>query len=52
MTKLAKEFTKKQWKKCCGSGCKDCKIAAAYIDAYGKKEGKKKLKADNAKMNS
>jgi hypothetical protein len=51
MGKLAKEFSKKEWKKCCGKGCGDCKIAQAYIDEYGKKEGKKRLKDDNEKMN-
>jgi hypothetical protein len=50
MDKLAGDFTKKQWKKCCGSGCSDCKIAGAYIDKHGKKDGKKRLKADRDKM--
>jgi len=51
MGKLAKEFSKKEWKKCCGKGCGDCQIAQAYIEEYGKKEGKKRLKEDNEKMN-
>jgi hypothetical protein len=51
MTKLAKDFSKKEWKKCCGKGCSDCKIAAAYVEAYGKKEGRKKLKEDHEKIN-
>lgn len=40
------QFTKKEWKDCCGGGCKKCKIAAAYIDAYGKDKGLKKLKKE------
>jgi hypothetical protein len=51
MSRLAKDFSKKKWKKCCGTGCKDCDIAAAYIEEYGKKDGKKRLKEDNEKMN-
>jgi hypothetical protein len=49
MSKLAKEFSKKQWKKCCGHGCGDCKIHNAYLDEYGKKAGHKKFKADHDK---
>ena len=43
MTKLKKTFSDKKWKDCCGSFCKDCKIANAYSDEFGKKEGKKKF---------
>ncbi len=49
MSKLADQFSAKQWKKCCGKGCDDCDIATAYFKAYGKKHGKKKLKADRDK---
>jgi hypothetical protein len=40
------QFTKKERKDCCGGGCKKCKIAAAYIEEYGKEKGLKKLKKD------
>jgi len=46
MTKLARDFTKKQWKKCCGKGCDDCDVYNAYRKKYGKKSGKKKFAAD------
>ena len=51
MTKLRNEFPKKDWKHCCGKGCKKCDIHNAYLDAYGKKEGEKKFAKDYAKMN-
>lgn len=41
MSRLRKEFTEKEWKKCCGSFCKDCDVANAYRKKYGKKEGEK-----------
>jgi hypothetical protein len=40
------EFGRKQWKDCCGKGCKKCAIAQAYIREYGRKEGLAKLNAD------
>jgi hypothetical protein len=49
MAKLASEITKKQWKKCCGHGCEDCKIHNAYLDRYGKKKGHKKFRKDHDK---
>lgn len=49
MSKLAADFSKKKWKKCCGNGCDDCKIYGAYIKKYGKKAGKKKFAADHDK---
>jgi hypothetical protein len=49
MSKIRKNFTEKEWKDCCGSYCKDCKIAVAYKDKYGKKEGEKKLNKDRKK---
>ena len=49
MTRLRKEFSEKEWKKCCGSFCKDCSIANAYREKYGKKEGEKKLIKDKKK---
>ena len=49
MGKLRKVFTEKDWKDCCGSFCKDCKIAHAYRNKYGKKDGEKKLNKDKNK---
>jgi len=49
MSKLKKLFTEKEWEECCGSFCKDCRIAKAYKKEYGKKEGEKKLKKDKKK---
>jgi hypothetical protein len=46
VTKLKDEFTAKQWKGCCGKGCKKCEIAQAYIGKYGRTEGLEKLNAD------
>jgi hypothetical protein len=50
LTKLKDEFTRKEWKGCCGKGCKKCAIAQAYIDKYGRAEGLEKLSVDRAKM--
>ncbi len=47
MTKLKNEFSRKEWKDCCGKGCKKCAIAQAYIAEYGdRKAGLEKLNAD------
>ena len=47
MTKLKNEFSRKEWKDCCGKGCKKCEIAQAYIAEYGdRKTGLEKLNAD------
>ncbi len=46
MTRLMSEFSRKEWKGCCGKGCKKCAIAQAYIGEYGKQDGLEKLKAD------
>jgi hypothetical protein len=43
---LKKKFSRKQWKDCCGKGCKECKIAQAYIAEYGKKKGLETLSDD------
>jgi hypothetical protein len=48
LTKLKNEFTPKEWKGCCGKGCKKCEIAQAYIGKYGRSEGLDKLNADRA----
>jgi hypothetical protein len=46
VTKLKNTFSRKQWKDCCGKGCKKCAIAQAYIGEYGRGEGLEKLNAD------
>jgi hypothetical protein len=46
VTKLKNEFGRKQWKDCCGKGCKKCAIAQAYTAEYGRKEGLEKLNTD------
>ncbi len=47
MTKLKNEFSRKEWKDCCGKGCKKCEIAQAYVAEYGsRKDGLEKLNAD------
>ena len=46
MTKLKSAFGRKQWKDCCGKGCKKCEIAQAYVTEYGRKEGLEKLNTD------
>ncbi len=47
MTRLIDEFSRTEWKDCCGKGCKKCEIAQAYIEKYGdRKVGLEKLNAD------
>ncbi len=46
MSRLQKKFSVKDWQDCCGKLCDDCKVAEAYKNHYGKKEGEKKLKKD------
>jgi len=46
VTKLRSEFSRKEWKDCCGKGCKKCEIAQTYVGEYGRKEGLEKLNAD------
>ena len=47
MPDLKKKFSRKEWKDCCGKGCKKCEIAQAYIAEYGdRKAGLEKLNAD------
>lgn len=47
MKKLKDEFSRKEWKGCCGKGCRKCEIAQAYIAEYGdRKLGLEKLNAD------
>jgi hypothetical protein len=43
---LKERFSRKEWKDCCGKGCKKCDIAQAYAGEYGKKEGLARLDAD------
>jgi len=50
VAKFRKQFSKKQWKKCCGKGCKKCEIHSIYLDEYGKKPGEKRFEKDHDKM--
>ena len=50
MTKFREQFARKQWKKCCGKGCKKCDVHNAYLDEFGKKAGWKKFQKDHDKM--
>ena len=43
---LRERFGRKEWKDCCGKGCKKCEIAQVYIGKYGRPEGLEKLNAD------
>jgi len=52
MSDLSKKFSRKEWKDCCGKGCKKCKIAQTYIGVYGKKKGLVRLNEDRAVMQS
>jgi hypothetical protein len=45
---LRERFSRKQWKDCCGKGCKKCEIAQTYIGEYGRDKGLKKLNEDRA----
>ena len=47
---LRERFSRKQWKDCCGKGCKKCDIAQTYIGEYGREKGLKKLNDDRAVM--
>ena len=38
-TELSERFSRKQFKDCCGKGCKKCEIAQTYIGVYGKTKG-------------
>jgi hypothetical protein len=48
VTKLKDEFSRKEWKDCCGKGCRKCEIAQAYTGKYGREEGLEKLNTDRA----
>ncbi len=50
MADLKDKFSRKEWKDCCGKGCKKCDIAQAYIGVYGKKKGLDKLNDDRDEM--
>ena len=50
MTRLKNEFSKKEWKRCCGKGCKKCEIHSAYLAEFGKKDGEKRFAKDYARM--
>ena len=46
MPDLRNNYSRKEWKDCCGKGCKKCAIAQAYIAEHGRKDGLDQLKAD------
>jgi len=46
MSDMTGQFSRKEWKDCCGKGCKKCSIAQAYIGAHGRSDGLKKLRED------
>jgi hypothetical protein len=46
MPDLKKKFSRKEWKDCCGKGCKKCEIVQAYTAEYGRTKGLEKLNAD------
>ena len=46
MPDLKDKFSRKEWKDCCGKGCKKCEIAQTYIAAHGRGDGLAQLKAD------
>lgn len=50
MSKLRRKFDEREWGACCGSFCKDCKIAGKYRKKFGKKKGKKKFKKDHSRQ--
>ena len=52
MPDLKKKFTRKEWKDCCGKGCKKCALAQTYIGVYGKGKGLDKLNEDRTAMRS
>ena len=50
MAELREKFSRKQWKDCCGKGCKKCEIAQTYVGVYGKSKGLENLNEDRAVM--
>jgi hypothetical protein len=52
MSDLKKKFSRKEWKDCCGKGCKKCEIAQTYIGVYGKSKGLDKLRDDRKAMHA
>ena len=47
MTKLKNQFSRKEFKDCCGKGCKKCELVQAYVAEYGdRKEGLARLNDD------
>ncbi len=46
MPDLKDKFSRKEWKDCCGKGCKKCEIAQTYISAHGRGDGLPLLRAD------
>lgn len=50
MAELKEKFSRKQWKGCCGKGCKKCEIAQTYIGVYGRSKGLERLNEDRKVM--
>lgn len=46
MTDLKHRFSRKEWKHCCGKGCRECQIAQAYLTAHGRDDGLALLRVD------
>ena len=46
MPDLKSRFSRKEWKDCCGKGCKKCAIAQAYTGSGGRNAGLKQLSED------
>jgi hypothetical protein len=46
MPDLKDKFSRKEWKDCCGKGCRKCEIAQAYIGTHGRGDGLTLLRAD------
>ncbi len=46
MPDLSTKFSRKEWKDCCGKGCRKCELAQTYVAAYGRGDGLSQLKAD------
>ncbi|MBA4250486.1 MAG: hypothetical protein C0425_02970 [Chlorobiaceae bacterium] len=51
MSKLKKLFTEKEWKECCGTECKSCRIFSTYKSYHGKTKAKKNFSSDHKKLN-
>jgi len=46
MPDMTSQFSRKEWKDCCGKGCKKCEIAQTYIGAHGRSTGLEQPRED------